>query len=290
MEDSFAKARSFLFSNARLLERHLFRYLFEEGPADLVANAVKAYQNPDGGFGHALEPDKRTPSSQPIDVEFAFKLLDEIERMDDPVVERACDFLLSISNPDGGIPFSLPSARAYPHAAWWAAEDDPPSSINPTASIAALLLKNGVEHPWLDQAADYCWREIRATETTSFHDLMPIISFLDQSPNYEAAASELQRVASRIRDEALIEENPDATGYVKMPLDWAPTPDSFCRRLIPKETLVVHLEALLRKQQPDGGWPISWQPISLAVELEWRGIVTIQALQTLHSYRDAGVA
>jgi hypothetical protein len=30
-----------------------------------VLNAVRAYCNPDGGFGHALEPDVRAPQSEP---------------------------------------------------------------------------------------------------------------------------------------------------------------------------------------------------------------------------------
>ena len=39
--------------------------LFEDGPAEPVIEALRGYRNPDGGFGHALEPDVRCPSSQP---------------------------------------------------------------------------------------------------------------------------------------------------------------------------------------------------------------------------------
>ena len=45
-----------------------------------------------------------------------------------------------------------------------------------------------------------------------------------------------------------------------------------------------HLAALAAQQQPDGGWPISWPPISPGVELEWRGWRTILALLTLRAY------
>jgi hypothetical protein len=59
-------AETFIWNNARLLERHLFAFLFKEGSRQNVIAAVSAYQNEDGGFGNALEPDKRTPSSQPL--------------------------------------------------------------------------------------------------------------------------------------------------------------------------------------------------------------------------------
>jgi hypothetical protein len=40
----------------------------------------------------------------------------------------------------------------------------------------------------------------------------------------------------------------------------------------------------VRRQQEDGGWPIAWEPIGKAVELEWRGVATLDALKTLRAY------
>src|SRR5205809_989744 len=79
----------------------------------------------------------------------------------------------------------------------------------------------------------------------------------------------------------IIELDPYAEGYTQKPLDWAPTPQSFCRRLFDGTTIEKHLTALANRQQADGGWPISWGTISPAVEIEWRGRVTIEALRTL---------
>src|SRR5215211_5959460 len=64
-----ARAEEFIWSNARLLERRLFAHLFKGAAAEPVHAALRAYQNADGGFGNALEPDKRCPDSQPIDQE-----------------------------------------------------------------------------------------------------------------------------------------------------------------------------------------------------------------------------
>ena len=89
---------------------------------------------------------------------------------------------------------------------------------------------------------------------------------------------------ARIAAPGFVELDPAATGYVHMPLEWAPTPDSPCRALFADDVIQTHLAALAAKQLPDGGWPISWTPISPAVTFEWEGWVTVQALQTLRAY------
>ena len=278
------KAQDFTWRNARLIERYLFTSLFDNGGTEPVLAALRTYQNEDGGFGNALEPDKRCPSSQPQDVEFALHILDDINAMNDPMVARACDYLAGITTPEGGVPYALPSVNAYPHADWWTVGDNPPASLNPTAAIAGLLLKHGVQHSWIKTASEFCWREIAATSTTEFHTLMPIIMFLENAPERTRAEHELQRIAALLSQPGIIELDPYAEGYTQKPLDWAPTPQSFCRRLFDDETIEKHLTALAKRQQADGGWPISWDAISPAVESEWRGRVTIGALRTLDAY------
>jgi hypothetical protein len=288
MNDTIARAQEFVWANARLLERQLFAYLFAGGDKEPVLAALRAYQNADGGFGNGLEPDKRDPHSQPVDCEHALHILNEIDGFDDPMVARLCDFLPTITTTDGGLPFALPTVNDYPRAPWWSADADPPASLNPTAAIAGLLLKHGVRHPWVTQATDYCWGAISESETTEFHTLMPVITFLEHAKDRVRAERELERLAARLREPGVIATDLDTAGYVQKPLDWAPRADSWARRLFPDDLLALHLKALAARQQADGGWPIAWDPISEGVRLEWRGWVTIQALRTLQSYGALG--
>lgn len=283
-QEPLARATAFMWSNARLLDRRLFGFLFGDEPRETVLAALRAYQNPDGGFGNALEPDIRAPASQPVPVEMALRVLDLVDGFDDPMVARAGDYLTSITTPEGGVPFVLPSVRDYPHAPWWETEDHPPAALNPTAGIAGLLHKRGHDHPWRASATSYCWSAIAATETTEFHDLMPIITFLEHAPDRDRAARELERIAARILKPGVVALDPAAEGYTKGPLDWAPSPHSFCRRLFSDDVIARHLAALAARQQSDGGWPISWPAVSPAGEMEWRGWVTIEALSILRAY------
>jgi len=278
-----ARAEEFIWSNARLLERRLFAHQFKGAAAEPVRTALRAYQNEDGGFGNALEPDKRCPDSQPIDQELALHVLDDVG-IDAAAVGRMCDFLVTISTSEGGVPFVLPTVRSAPRAPWWNTEDDPPASLNPTASIAGLLHKHGFQHAWLDRATEYCWATIGASQLDEPHLIQAIITFLEHAPDQPRARREFERVATSLFEHELVAIDPDTAGYVKMPLDYAPTPQSWCRRLFSDEVIAEHLAALATRQQPDGGWPIAWPPISPTCELEFRGIVTLAALRTLRAY------
>lgn len=283
MTDLLESAQTFIVSNARLLERRRYDYLFGKGDRRQVLAALLGYQNSDGGFGNALEPDKRTGTSQPIDQELALRVLDEIggER---EVAWRICDFLATITTAEGGVPFVLPTVRDAPRAEWWNTErDDPPATINPTASIAGLLYKQRVEHPWLERATAFCWRQIEEGELDG-HDFFCALLFLEHAPDRRRAEQAFERVGRQLLDSGAITFDPAAEGYVFMPLDFAPAPISLARRLFDDATIEKHLDALERRQQPDGGWPIAWPPVSPGCELEYRGIVTVNALKTLQAY------
>lgn len=281
-----ARARTFLWSNARLLERRRYAYLFENGPRDGVLRALDAYRNASGGFGHGLEPDKRCSESQPIDQQLALEVLDEVG-LDAHGASEICAFLASIATEEGGVPFVLPSVRSAPRAPWWNTDDDPPAALTPTAGIAGLLLRNGVEDPWLDRASAYCWKAIADLDTGEVHDVISAFAFLEHAPDRERAEAEMQRLA-RTALEHHVERNPHATGYVHKVLAFTPAPSSWCRRTFSDALVEAHLDALVADQGDDGGWSITWPPVSPGCELEYRGIVTLNALRTLHAYGRLG--
>ena len=69
------KGKDFIWNNARSLERAIFARRFCAGSGKRILEILRNDQNPDGGFGHALEPDLRAPDSQPLFVEFALRTL-----------------------------------------------------------------------------------------------------------------------------------------------------------------------------------------------------------------------
>ena len=143
-------ARQFIWRAARVIDRRRFEFLFEGGSAQAVLDALRAYRNDDGGFGHGLEPDIRGPESQPLQVYAALLILDEIGAFDDPMMGSALDYLATVTAPDGGVPALVPTGHDVPHAPWMSPPNAPrPGSLLPTGGIAGLLHKHGVQHPWL---------------------------------------------------------------------------------------------------------------------------------------------
>jgi hypothetical protein len=289
-------AETFVLLNARLLERHRIRYLFRGGQAEAVVAALRAYQNPDGGFGHALEPDARGADSQPLPVYFALQVLDEVGQGNGPLVGRAVDYLASITTPDGGVPGALPSVRNAPRAPWFSVEGDaPPASLLPTAGIVGLLHKNRVEHPWLEVATAFCWRALDALDETHPYEIDFCLTFLDHAPDRQRAAREAERLGRLIRERRLVALDPRdksgvtippgyAPGETHSPLDYATRPTSLARGWFSDAEIETNLEALAAAQGEDGGWFFNWRKWNPATTLEMRGLVTLHVLEILRSY------
>lgn len=284
MPVSITKAAEFMLLNARLIDRARFAYHFEDGQASHVIAALGAYQNPDGGFGNALEPDLRAPVSQPEPVDLAIMVLDEVGAVHGPILERALSYLDSITRPDGGVPNVLASVREYPHAPWWEPEDGPLGALIPTASIAGYLLKNGIEHQWLDRASSFCWNQTEDMDSITPYRARALIPFLDHAPDRTRAEQVWEKLGQQLLDGAHVALDPFAEGEVFFPLDYAPTPHTLARRIFSDELLDKHLDALEAKQQADGGWRFNWRVWTPITEFEWRGSVTVGALNTLRAY------
>ena len=104
------------------------------------------------------------------------------------------------------------------------------------------------------------------------------------APERERADRCAADLAGRLDEVPGLKLDPGAEGYGLSPLHFAPTPESRWRELFTTAQIDAHLDNLEQAQQPDGGWTVSWQPPSEASVLDWRGIVTLDALRTLTSY------
>jgi hypothetical protein len=276
-------AARFLAAGGRVLDRRRFERLVAGGAAAAVRDAVAAYRNDDGGFGHGLEPDGRTPASQPAAVEHALRVLDEADAWDAGLVAGACDWLERTSPAEGGATFVAPSVHGWPHAPWWRPEDGLPASLITTGQIAGTLHARRVEHPWLARATAWLWARIDQGGSLGPYDLRGILRFLDHVPDRPRAEAALDRVGPAMLEEGLVAIDPDAEGEVHGPLDFAPVPGSIARRLFDDRTVAAHLDHLAGGQLPDGGWTFNWPAWSPAAELDWRGSVTVDALRVLRA-------
>jgi hypothetical protein len=276
-----AAAETFIWSAARLVDRHRYAMLFQDGTADPVLAALGGYRNLDGGFGHALEPDLRCPGSQPAATLSALEMLHEAGRLDSDMASGARAWVASIAAVDGGIPNALPGFEPYPHSPWWSAA---PGSFL-TFALAAVLHAGGTSgDEWLDRATEWCWREVDVAATPAGYWLKFACAFLDAVPDEDRARTAIASLRSRV-DLAALAPAGGVAGEALRPLDLSPRPGSRTRWLVSDDYVEAHLDVVESEQREDGGWMFDWLAWSPEQTSAWRGIVTIRALTWL---RDNG--
>jgi hypothetical protein len=281
---SLEKAREFLWGHARLVDRRAFERAFEGGSAEAVVRALRAYANLDGGFGHALEPDLRAPTSQPIFVDASLAILHEAGARDEAMVRGACEFLATVSREDGSVPYALPDAMHHPRADHWNGSYALEPSLLATSGVAARLHALAARHAWLDRATAWCFERIEGNPEYSPHRILNAMEFLRHAPDRERAAAGWKRVATRLFEDDYVAMATPITTYGLSPLRFAPTPDAPARALFRDEDLGRHLDHLEEQQREDGGWPILWDPPPGSARDEWRGRWTLDALLALRAY------
>jgi hypothetical protein len=280
MSASFAAARDFVYANARILDRRRFDVHFAGGPRAAVVAAVRAYRNSDGGLGHALEADKRAPESQPLDVAVGLDLLHEVGAVDEELALGACDFLATVADERGLVPYIVRSALEHPRANHWT-EESLAAGLGPALGIAGVLHAWGVHHPWLARATATCLDALEREPPDDAHVLREAFQFVESVP---AARQAWPALAEALRTARWVRRDPESPEYGLTPFEFAPAPGSPQRSLFGDEEIEAHLVRLERDQQPDGGWPLSWEPPGAAATLEWRGDVTVRALRVLSAY------
>ncbi len=144
--NTFDRARAFIYRNARPLDLARWQRHFENGGIEAVLTALAAYQNTDGGFGPALEPDAWNPNSSPTQTWAAAEILREIgfEDAAHPIIQGILRYLESGADFEGRFWYTaVKSNNSHPHAPWWHTESDSTchNDYNPTACLAGFILR-----------------------------------------------------------------------------------------------------------------------------------------------------
>jgi hypothetical protein len=276
-----AAAERFILANARLLDRHRVAVLLHDAPVAPVLDALRAYRNADGGFGHALEPDVRSPESEPSATLHALRVLAEVEALDDPMVGTAGAWLATIAEPDGGVPFLLPTAAEHPLAPFLS-----PSSGSSflTFALAGALWRAGTGEPWLARATEWCWAELEDPAGLHAYGVKCALEFLDAVPDEPRARAALERLRAKLDPDGSIPVSGGTEDERLTPLILSERPGLRSRALLTDAQIEADLDRLEQGQQDDGGWMFDWQAWSPGQAVESRGAVSVHALATLRAH------
>ena len=289
-KQQFNKARDFILTNARMIERRLFDYHFGSEDRQGVYHAVYAYRNPDGGFGHGMEPDTASPESQPLFSIMALETLDEAGYLTAEIILR--DFMPyfeSVTTEKGGIPWMLRPTSEYPCADHfqtvkeWAA-------LSTTAPLLGILEKYKIDIPWMQPAEEFVWSEFARIQNKHVFCFLCVprwLIFLQNTRSRDKAAKQLNKLRKWIMEEGVLccDKTDEGWGLYEKPhsLNYAPGPDTILHTLFEPQMIDADLDELISRQKDDGRWD-TWYGLSQGMKLEWAGIQTLWTLRVLKNY------
>ena len=291
MNVDVSAAGAFLAGVGRVLDRRRFDVLFAGGAAEPVLAAVDGYRNPDGGYGWGLEPDLLSRTSQPGGALHAFEAFADLAPVTTRRARELCDWALSVTLSDGGLPFALPVPDPAACAPFWAGADGSTSSLQITGVVVATATRvaafdtDVAGHPWLARATAFCLDAIAALgDAPHAMELAFAVQLLDAVAASQPRAGELVNTVGRhVPPDGLLHVTGGAADEFMRPLDFAPYPGGPARSLFSPDVVAADLDRLAAGQAEDGGWSVDFDSYSPAATLEWRGHRTVQALSLLRA-------
>lgn len=300
--NTFEKARQYVYRHARPVDLARWQYHFEGGSRENVLHALGFYQNEDGGFGHGLEADNLNPASSPITTLTAADILEEIGAEDaaHPIIQGMLRYL------DSGDSFdrehnqwlnTIPTNNDYPHACWWGYDGKDDFRYNPTAGLAAFILR------YADPATALWAKGLEiAKEATGWflagngngerHVVGCFLPLHDALKQRVPDATDLSALAAALREQvhASITQETEkwAVEYVTKPSAFRITPESpfYADNA---EAARYECRFIREMQSEDGSWPITWQWWNDYKEYTlcaawWRAVFCIENMLYLRAY------
>jgi hypothetical protein len=295
--EAFKRASLFLNNSARPLDRALFACHFAGGSRDLVIAELAKFQNADGGFQSLLESDTRWSGSSPLGAMKGLRILNEVGAPPgDSRVSAVIHYLLQTFDSAKGCWHALPAkANEAPHAIWWDVRAETgncevESSVFPTAAIAgylgaySTLLPAGFLARITNASLDYLEAAPLDMKMPDLESLVELVRLLPAEQT-SVAVQKLRSVLAKV----VVEDREKWNSYNVKPLTFVHTPESPLYAG-PQKAVSANLDYLISTQQADGGWALTWSweerdPAAWKVaEKEWRGVVTLENLETLESF------
>lgn len=290
MSTTIESAVAFMACHARTVDRRRLHFLLGDDDAAGALDALDAHRNADGGYGWAIEPDLRSPESQPAGAMHAFEVMADVAPTITPRATELCNWLADHSIDNAGLPFALALRNAAGSAPWWKDPDTKTPSLHITTAVVAKALDVArhddavADHPWLAAATAWCLAQIRELTDPTSHELLFSMQLLDAATDSQRDAdSLLDRLGRHLPADGVLPVTGGIEGEVFHPLDFAPRPDRPIRRFFSDSVIAADLDRLAAGQRGDGGWEVNFNSASPIGALEWRGYATVAAITVLRA-------
>lgn len=295
--DAHARAVRYIKESARPIEKALYAFAFESGPAEAVVAALKPYQRADGGFA-LLEADFTPDISSVLATNYALRLLREVGIDDgDECVARAMRYIVKSYDPLlKSWPIVPRHDNSSPHAPWWHYGDGFENNWNlyldnPRPEVLAYLYQYPGEVPAelrestarevaerLPQLEKLAINEFQCYVRLATVDSIPAsLKTLLEKRLPELAQSSVEMDASKWHE------------YCTRPLEIIHSPHSMLYAEF-RELVEANLHFAIAQQGEDGSWAPHWSwgetypEAWLEAKKQWQGVLTLEHLLLLRAF------
>lgn len=277
-----------IWDNGRKLDYYLLLSFIEDTDEEIIFELQK-YQNDDGGFGHALEPDIRMPFSSVAATNIAVYALDYVKSIDvkEDMLQEIVAYFESCYDTDKKAWSLVPAVvNEYPRAVWWNYENvDTFTYGNPNPQVIGFLYQNRKYLKKIDilsqlnKVVDYVNGPFMKEAT--MHSILSVLEFYKR---VDKDVKNLIKAKLQAVIDIELEKTKDLTNeYVLEP---------YLVALTDKMLLSNHLELLEENLQSNyeklqlGCITPKWQwyqfdEVFEDVKDEWNGFLTLKVVQAL---------
>jgi hypothetical protein len=285
--------KTYLRNNARKLDLRVYEHLFEGAQAQAVLDELRPYQNEDGGFGHALEPDLRLPESSAIATTVAFQYLNKLKGANaNKLISNAIRYFVESYDDTKQRWIIIPSdADKYPRAPWWNYNKalEWAEWGNPSAEILGYLLQHidKVEPTFPEKITQQAIQRLQEITKPEQHEVLCYIRLYKHAPK-ELQAKLYDHIAAQIKELAKTDPK-DWKGYVATPLTFINSPNSPFASLFDKQVLQTNVEFLQNQIAGNNHWEPTWEWGQFENEWarakqDWSGKLTVDNLALLKAF------
>lgn len=271
--DVAERAQDYLAAYGRPVDAAWVRQMRGAASGDDVRAELEPYQNPDGGFGQAFEPDISAPDSNPFAARLAMQVLLAIETpADAPICQRLANWLQTAQDSSSDWPF-VQGVYQHPLAPWFAAWTFP--SLNPALCIGGAAARLGIGAPEMHERVRTLANRLAQPDeiaNASFYNLLPYAEYfpwVDHPRREEFLASLAEKIAANARGDGY----EDAEHFFT---HLGPASGELARR-VARAAIDAQLDRLQAAQEADGGWPTPYS-------LHWRSWSTATAVAILRDF------
>lgn len=286
-------ATNFVLQNARPIELAIYKYFFENESNQAVVDELLKFQNSDGGFGNALEPDFFNPNSSPIATNDAIITLCRVNALnkDLDIVKGIVRYLESHDSFDEDKKrwlFAIENNKDYPHAIWWQKKGDGISGFNPSISLAAFLICYGNRTSLSEEIIKEGFEYLETAEEISGDSLKCfLLTYELLKSNSITDIIDLEHFRDLLCKAV---DNSICKDILKYGVEYVPMPSDFFSgtylEFITPETkklIAAEKEILGKLQMENGGFDITWKWYTSYPEFEqarawWCPRITIEKL------------